>query len=58
VLFDVFEGAPLPEGKVSLAFSVDLRAEDRTLTDEEAEETVRAISERLAREFGADLRTV
>jgi phenylalanyl-tRNA synthetase beta chain len=58
VLFDVFEGAPLPEGKVSLAFSVDFRAPDRTLTDQEAEEMVRAIAERLARGFGAELRTV
>jgi phenylalanyl-tRNA synthetase beta chain len=58
VLFDVFEGAPLPEGKVSLAFSVDFRAADRTLTDQEAEQIVRAISERLGREFGAELRTI
>ena len=58
VLFDVFEGASLPEGKVSLAFSVDFRASDRTLTDEEAEEMVRVIKEELARRFGAELRTV
>jgi phenylalanyl-tRNA synthetase beta chain len=58
VLFDVFEGAPVPERKVSLAFSVDFRAADRTLTDEEAEQLVRAISEQLGREFGAELRTV
>ena len=58
LLFDVFEGAPLPEGKVSLAFSLDFRARDRTLTDQEAEGLVRAIAERLARGFGAELRTV
>lgn len=57
VLFDVFDGSPLPEGKVSLAFSVDFRAPDRTLTDEEAEGRVRAIVERLAADFGAELRT-
>jgi phenylalanyl-tRNA synthetase beta chain len=57
VLFDVFEGSQLPEGKVSLAFSVDFRAPDRTLTDEEAEGRVRAIAERLATDFGAELRT-
>lgn len=56
VLFDVFEGSPLPEGKVSLAFSVDFRAPDRTLTDEEAEGRVGAIAERLAADFGAELR--
>ncbi|MDQ3990890.1 MAG: phenylalanine--tRNA ligase subunit beta, partial [Actinomycetota bacterium] len=57
VLFDVFEGGSLPEGKKSLAFSIDLRAPDRTLTDEEAEERVRAIAQRVAADFGAELRS-
>jgi len=57
VLFDVFEGSPLPEGSRSLAFSIDFRAQDRTLTDEEAEAAVAAIVERLSREFGAQLRS-
>ncbi|MGH2739136.1 MAG: phenylalanine--tRNA ligase subunit beta [Actinomycetota bacterium] len=56
LLFDVFEGGPLPEGKRSLAFSLDFRALDRTLTDEEVEGIVREISERLAAGFGAELR--
>jgi phenylalanyl-tRNA synthetase beta chain len=56
VLFDVFSGTPLPEGKKSLAFSIDLRAPDRTLTDEEADVVVRRIAGRLASEFGAELR--
>lgn len=55
-LFDVFEGSPLPEGKKSLAFSVELRAQDRTLTDREADTAVSGIVERLARGFGAQLR--
>jgi len=58
VLFDVFEGAPLPEGTKSLAFAVDLRAEDRTLTDAEAEAVVAEIVARLDREFDARLRSV
>jgi phenylalanyl-tRNA synthetase beta chain len=56
LLFDVHEGPPLPEGRKSLAFSVDLRAADRTLTDAEANDAVAAIVDRLAREFGAQLR--
>lgn len=56
LLFDVFEGPPLAEGKRSLAFSIDFRAADRTLTDEEADRTVAAIVERLARDFDAQLR--
>jgi len=57
VLFDVFTGPPIPAGKKSLAFSVDFRAPDRTLTDAEADVAVRAIVARLARDFGAELRT-
>lgn len=55
-LFDVHVGEPLPEGKKSLAFSIDLRAPDRTLTDAEASAVVSAIVERLRRDFGAELR--
>ena len=57
ILFDVFDGAPLPEGSRSLAFSIDFRAPDRTLTDEEAEAAVAAIVERLSSDFGARLRS-
>jgi len=57
VLFDVFEGPPLPTGRKSLAFSVDLRAPDRTLESEEADTAVTAIVERLARDFDAELRS-
>jgi phenylalanyl-tRNA synthetase beta chain len=56
LLFDVYEGDPLPVGKKSLAFSVDFRALDRTLTDQEVEERVRAIADRLRRDVGAELR--
>jgi phenylalanyl-tRNA synthetase beta chain len=56
LLFDVFEGDPLPPGTKSLAFSIDLRAPDRTLTDDEADAVVRAIADRLASAFGAELR--
>ena len=56
LLFDVFEGPPLAPGTRSLAFSIDLRAPDRTLGSEEADEVVARIAERLARELGAELR--
>ncbi len=35
-LFDVFRGAPLPDGSRSLAFRLRLQAGDHTLTDDEA----------------------
>ncbi|MDP9300964.1 MAG: phenylalanine--tRNA ligase subunit beta [Actinomycetota bacterium] len=56
-LFDVYAGDPLPAGMKSLAFSLDLRAPDRTLRDEEAQEAVDKIVEELERAFGAKLRT-
>ncbi|MBR3802309.1 MAG: phenylalanine--tRNA ligase subunit beta [Clostridia bacterium] len=36
-LFDVYEGSQIPEGMKSVAFSLKLRAADRTMTDEEAD---------------------
>jgi phenylalanyl-tRNA synthetase beta chain len=36
-LFDVYEGAGLPEGKKSLAITIVLQPQDRTLTDTEIE---------------------
>jgi phenylalanyl-tRNA synthetase beta chain len=57
LLFDVYRGEPLRPGTKSLAYAVDLRAVDRTLTGEETEPVVAAIVERLRDEFGAELRT-
>ena len=55
-IFDVFRAASLSPGKKSLAFALDFRAADRTLTDEEAEASVAIIVQRLADEFGGELR--
>jgi phenylalanyl-tRNA synthetase beta chain len=55
-LFDVFEGSPLPEGKRSLAFSVQFQAHDRTLTDAEVADARNRIVRRLQHELGAELR--
>jgi phenylalanyl-tRNA synthetase beta chain len=56
LLFDVFRGPPLPEGTKSLAFTLELRASDRTLTTEESEPVVARIIERVRAEHGAELR--
>ncbi|MBP3329555.1 MAG: phenylalanine--tRNA ligase subunit beta [Clostridia bacterium] len=40
-LFDVYMGSQIEEGKKSVAYSLKLRAEDRTLTDEEADNVVK-----------------
>jgi phenylalanyl-tRNA synthetase beta chain len=55
-LFDVFRGGAVPAGHKSLAFAVDLRARDRTLTDEDAQPRIDAIVARVSSEFGAELR--
>jgi phenylalanyl-tRNA synthetase beta chain len=55
-LFDVYTGAPIPEGKRSLAFSLTLRSEDQTLTDEHAEETCRNVLAALEKIHGAVIR--
>ena len=55
-LFDVYTGHHIPEGKKSVAFSLTMRAEDRTMTDNDAEETVKAVLETLKTKFDAVMR--
>jgi phenylalanyl-tRNA synthetase beta chain len=55
-IFDVYRGAPVPEGKKSVAFGLSLRAADRTLTDAEADALCGAIRDRLKTRVGAEIR--
>jgi phenylalanyl-tRNA synthetase beta chain len=55
-LFDVFTGAQVGEGRKSLAFTLRLRAPDRTLTNEEATAVRDAAVAEAARRTGAALR--
>ncbi|MCQ5130578.1 phenylalanine--tRNA ligase subunit beta [Butyricicoccus faecihominis] len=55
-LFDVYKGENIPEGKKSLAYSMSLRAPDRTLTDEECDKAMRDAIAALEKDFGAKLR--
>ncbi|MBP6887038.1 MAG: phenylalanine--tRNA ligase subunit beta [Oscillospiraceae bacterium] len=54
-LFDVYTGAQVGEGKKSVAYTVTLRAADRTLTVEESDRAVAKIL-RALQEIGAVLR--
>ena len=56
VLFDIYTGTGIPEGKKSVAFNLTLRADDRSLTAEEADADVKSILELLASELNAVLR--
>ena len=55
-LFDVYRGVGVPEGKKSLAFSLELRADDRTLTDADSEAVTTRVLSALAEKLNAVLR--
>lgn len=55
-IFDVYTGHHIAEGKKSVAFSLTMRADDQTLTDDHAEETVKKVLAALKRKFGASIR--
>ena len=55
-LFDIYRGIGVAEGKKSLAFALSLRADDRTLTDEDSEKVVSNILTALSEKLGATLR--
>jgi len=55
-LFDLYRGAPIPQGKKSLAYSLTYRAPDRTLTAEEVMKIQERIVRHLCEAIGARLR--
>ena len=55
-LFDIYRGKGVEEGKKSVAFNLLLRADDRSLTSEEADEDVKSILAALETDLGAVLR--
>ena len=56
VLFDVYQDAKLGAGKKSLAFGLQFRAADKTMTDEETNSIMEKILRVLEKECGAKLR--
>ena len=56
-LFDVYRGEQVPEGKKSLAYALNLRSRERTLTDEDADTVRNRILTVLAERTGAQLRS-
>ena len=55
-LFDIYRGKGVADGKKSVAFNLVLRADDRSLTSEEADEDVKSVLAALEQELGAVLR--
>ena len=55
-LFDIYRGTGVPEGKKSMAFSLELRADDRTLTDTDSEAVMNKVLSALGEKLNAILR--
>ncbi len=55
-LFDIYTGSHIADGMKSVAFSLTMRADDQTLTEEHAEETMNAVLAALESKFGAKMR--
>ena len=55
-LFDIYRGTGVPEGKKSMAFSLELRADDRTLTDADSEAVMSKVLAAAQEQLGAVLR--
>ena len=55
-LFDIYRGVGVPEGKKSMAFSLELRADDRSLTDTDSEAVVSKVLTALKEKLDAILR--
>lgn len=56
VLFDVYKGEQVGAGKHSLAYSLTFQSPDKTLTTEQATKQRDRILNRLARDYGAEIR--
>ena len=55
-LFDIYRGTGVPEGKKSMAFSLELRSDERTLTDADSEGVMSKVLASLKEKLNAVLR--
>ncbi|MBX7147103.1 MAG: phenylalanine--tRNA ligase subunit beta [Alphaproteobacteria bacterium] len=55
-IFDVYSGPHLPEGKKSLAFSVTIQSDQKTLVDQEIQDVCKKIIAKVQEKTGAVLR--
>jgi phenylalanyl-tRNA synthetase beta chain len=55
-LFDVYQGAPIPQGKKGVSYRIRYQSNDRTLTDEEVNQYHNHVISRLRDAFQAELR--
>ena len=55
-LFDIYRGTGVPTGKKSMAFSLELRSDERTLTDSDSESVMNKVLSALKNDLNAVLR--
>ena len=55
-VFDVYMGHHIAEGKKSVALTLDMRSDSRTMTDLDSEETVKKVFEALNNNYGVEMR--
>ncbi len=55
-LFDIYRGENLPEGKKSVAFSLVLRSDERTLADQDIDEVIKKVLSSLENDLQAVIR--
>ena len=53
MLFDVYQGDPVPKGKKSLAYRIRYQSRDRTLTDDEVNQYHEKVISKLKEIFKA-----
>ena len=55
-IFDIYRGPGIDSGRKSVALGLILQDSSRTLTDEDADEAMQRVADRLARGLGATIR--
>ncbi|MBO4649204.1 MAG: phenylalanine--tRNA ligase subunit beta [Lentisphaeria bacterium] len=55
-IFDLFSGAPLPEGAKSMGYTLTFRSMEKTLTDAEVNASHEKLRDALAKKLGVELR--
>jgi phenylalanyl-tRNA synthetase beta chain len=57
LVFDVYRGKGVDSGRKSVGLGLIFQDDSRTLTDEDADQKMRCVTQQLEREFGATIRT-
>ena len=55
-VFDIYTGAPIPDGQKSVSVALRFQSAERTLTDEEVEAAMNNLRQSATRELGANMR--